>query len=75
MVIGQNWGGNKPPDSVAVLLPFPPEKGIFTDGKVFKVSKATATTFFQLIAAGKLPMWAAADLVRYAPQWKELLAR
>jgi hypothetical protein len=72
MMIGQNFGGNKPPDSIGPLLPFPPEKVIFADGKTFPVTPEAARIFFKLVATGKIPRWAAADLIRYTQQWKEL---
>jgi hypothetical protein len=72
MRIGQQWGGSPPPDDFGLLLPFPPERETFTDGKTLPIAKDTAQCFFRLIAAGQLPRWAAGDLVRYTVQWKKL---
>jgi hypothetical protein len=72
MRIGQSLGGSPPPDSLEALLPFPSNSEVHADGKRFAVSKTTATKFFELVAANKLPAWAAGDLVRYTQQWKRL---
>jgi hypothetical protein len=70
--IAKTWGGGGPPDDFGLLLPFPPENKAFAGAKEMQVSPSTARLFFELVAKGKIPKWAAGDLVRHTVQWKAI---
>jgi hypothetical protein len=75
MNLGRFFGANTKSDfTLDSLLPFPNESGnSIKDG--INVSRETAELFFKLISENRLPIWMAADLIKYTNQWKAILGK